>query len=309
LDLKGRHLIGLEDYRREEVDHLLTHCVVLRKEWREGRGRRSLAGRSVALIFEKPSTRTRVSFEVGVAQLGGHPVVLSSEQMQLRRGEPLKDTARVLSRYVDAVVIRANHHEDVVELARWSQVPIINGLTDLLHPCQILADLFTLRQHGLDLDAIRIAFIGDGNNVANSWIDAAALYRFELAIACPAEYDPDSRLLAAARARGARVEIVRDPAEAARGADLLYTDVWVSMGQDGEADQRLEVFAGYQINERLIGLAAAGCKVMHCLPAHRGQEITDEAMEGPRSIVFEQAENRLHIQKAILDLLAGKEAP
>jgi ornithine carbamoyltransferase len=301
--VKGKHLLGLNDFRRDEIETILGRSAVIKAEWKAGRGRQSLAGKSVALIFEKSSTRTRVSFDVGITQLGGHPVFLTGNELQLKRGEPIKDTARVLSRYVDAIVIRANRHEDVVEFARYSSVPVVNALTDLLHPCQILGDLLTIREAGYDLDRFKIAFIGDGNNVANSWINAAALFPFDLRLACPAGYDPDPGLRKRAEKMGARLRVLRRPEEAAEGADVLYTDVWVSMGQEQETAERKRAFAGFQIDSRLLGLAAPGCKVMHCLPAHRGEEISEEALEGERSLVFPQAENRLHIQKGIMELL------
>jgi ornithine carbamoyltransferase len=307
--LKGKHFIGLDSYSRDEVEQILLRSSVLKAELKAGKMRPSLSGRSVAMIFEKASTRTRVSFQVGIAQLGAKEVFLPGHELQLSRGEPVKDSARVLSRYVDAVVIRANRHADVMEFAKWSSVPVINGLTDLLHPCQVVADLFTIREAGADLDRIKLVFIGDGNNMANSWINAAALFKLTLSVACPKGYEPDKGIMKKARQRGAVVKVERDPVRAAKGADVLYTDVWVSMGQEKEKTRRLKAFKNYQINSALLKTAAADVKVMHCLPAHRGQEITDEVIEGEHSIVFDQAENRLHVQKAILELLilgAGK---
>lgn len=304
--MKGRDFIGLDEYSRDETELILARAVKLKKELREGRIRQSLLGKSAAMVFEKASTRTRVSFQVGVAQLGGHPVFLPGKELQLSRGEPVKDMARVLSRYVDAVVVRANNHEDVLELAEYSDAPVINGLTDLLHPCQIMADLFTIREAGKDLDHVRVAYIGDGNNVANSWVNAAGIYEFELLVACPEGYEPDGKVLEAARERGGNIEIVRDPLEAAGGADVLYTDVWVSMGQDEEGTKRRETFKNYQIGAEAVERAKSDVIVMHCLPAHRGEEITEEALEGERSVVFDQAENRLHVQKAILELVIGE---
>lgn len=307
--MKGKHFIALSDYTRKEADLILARAAELKHGRAKGLGRRSLAGKSVALIFEKSSTRTRVSFEVGVAELGGYPLFLSGKDLQISRGEPIKDTARVLSRYVHAIVLRARRHEDVLELAKWSTVPVINGLTDLLHPCQILADLFTLKSAGLSLDRMIAAYVGDGNNVANSWIEAAGIYHFELRVACPKGYEPDSRVLKAAVKRGARVGIFHKPEKAAAGADVLYTDVWVSMGQEEEKAKRQRAFAGFQINRRLLAAAGAQAKVMHCLPAHRGEEISDDAIESEHSVVFTQAENRLHVQKAVLELLAGNARP
>lgn len=303
--MKGRHLIGFAELSRPEMDRILSRSAALKRERRTGKGRASLVGKSVALIFEKTSTRTRVSFEVGIHELGGYPLFLSGSELQISRGEPIRDTARVVSRYVDAVVIRAYRHEDVAEFAAWSSVPVINALTDYLHPCQLLADLFTIQEQGLDLDRVKIAYIGDGNNMANSWVEAARLYPFELRLACPEGYDPDPRILGATRGQGGRVETLRSPRAAAAGADILYTDVWVSMGQEKEKAERQLAFAGYQINRDLVAAAAPAVKVMHCLPAHRGEEITDEVLEGGCSIVFAQAENRLHVQKAVLELVAG----
>jgi len=305
--VKGKHLLGFDYFSRGELETILDRSAVIKAEWQAGRGRHSLAGKSVALIFEKSSTRTRVSFDVGITQLGGHPVFLTGNELQLKRGEPIKDTARVLSRYVDAIVIRANRHEDVIEFARFSSVPVVNALTDQLHPCQILGDLLTIREAGHDLDRFKVAFIGDGNNVANSWIEAAGHFRFELAVACPEGYDPPAGLVERARAQGGRVAVVRSPEAAAAEADVLYTDVWVSMGQEEETAERKRVFAPFQINDLLLRAARPGCKILHCLPAHRGEEITDEAIEGEASLVFPQAENRLHIQKGILELLISGE--
>jgi len=303
--LKGRDMIGLDGFNRQEVEEILDRGERLKVEWNSGRRSQSLAGKSVAMIFEKPSTRTRVSFEAGIQQLGGHALFLAGHELQLSRGEPIKDTARVMSRYVQAVVIRANRHEDVIEFARHASVPVINGLTDLLHPCQILADLMTAREAGADLDSARIAFIGDGNNVANSWVNAASLFGFRLVISCPQGYQPDAEIMKKAKSNGAKVVLERDPKKAAADADFLYTDVWVSMGQEEEKAKRLKEFEGYQVNAELAALASPQVKIMHCLPAHRGEEISDDLIEGEKSIVFDQAENRLHVQKAVLELLAG----
>ncbi len=262
---------------------------------------RALAGKSLAMLFMKSSTRTRVSFEVGMFELGGHAIFMSPAHTQLGRGEPIEDTARVLSRYVDGIMIRTFAHSEVETLARWASVPVINGLTDYLHPCQVLADVFTVRERlKLDfrgLSGIRVAWIGDGNNMANSWINAARVFGFELVLACPAGYEPDAKLCAAA---GDRVRVVRDPAEAADGAQVLNTDVWASMGQEEEAEKRRRIFAGYQVNEELLSRAAPGALVLHCLPAHRGEEITATVFEDNQETIFTQAENRLHVQKALL---------
>lgn len=265
---------------------------------------RPLAGKTLAMIFQKASTRTRVSFEVGMTRLGGHALFLSPEDTQIGRGEPIRDTARVLSRYADAILIRTFAHAIAEEMAAASSVPVINGLTDGHHPCQVLADLMTARERGIDLRRMAVAFVGDGNNVANSWVEAAHVLGFALRVACPKGFEPDPRVLreAAAAGRG-DVRIVRDPAEAARGAHVLYTDVWTSMGQEKERRRRLAAFRGYRIDADLLRAARKDAIVMHCLPAHRGEEITDEVMEGPRSAVFDEAENRLFAQMAILEKL------
>jgi ornithine carbamoyltransferase len=274
------------------------------------RGERAgtLAGKSVALVFEKASTRTRVSFEVGVFELGGHAVVLSAQGSQLARGEPIADTARVLAGYCHAIMLRTFGHDRVTELARWARVPVINGLTDQHHPCQVAADLFTVRERRGTIDGLRYAWIGDGNNMAASWIEAAGLFGLDLALACPDGYRPDPALIDEARARQAAagrgsIAITSDPASAARGADVISTDVWASMGQEDEAAARRVAFAGYCVDAALLATAAAGAIVLHCLPAHRGEEISGDVIDGAQSAVWDQAENRLHVQKAILEYL------
>ena len=293
LDLNGKELFAL---------------LASGREWkRKGKRRnppRPLAGKTLALIFQKASTRTRVSFEVGMTRLGGHSLFLSPADTQIGRGEPIRDTARVLSRYVDGIVIRTFRQETAREMAAWADVPVINGLTDEHHPCQVLADLMTAQERGIRLRGMKVAFIGDGNNVANSWVEAAHLLGFTLRLACPKGFEPDAGVMAEAAALGrGDVRIVRDPAEAARGADVLYTDVWTSMGQEKERKARLAAFRGYRIDAALLREAAKGAIVMHCLPAHRGEEITEEVMEGPQSAVFDEAENRLHVQMALLTKL------
>jgi len=301
--VKGKDWISIDGFTKQQLLTILDRCAFLKDEQKNGRERNSLKGKTIAMIFEKASTRTRVSFQVGIAQLGGQSLFLANHELQLSRGEPIKDTARVLSRYVDAVVIRGNRHEDLIEFAHHSSVPVINALTDMYHPSQIIADLFSVREVGLDLSDFKIAWIGDGNNVANSWINAAVVFGFTLDLACPEGYDPPEELLEKAQQKGASVRVVRDPALAAEKAEVIYTDVWTSMGQEEEKKKRLADFKGFQVNKELIGLASKGVKVMHCLPAHRGEEITHEALEGESSIVFDQAENRLHVQKAVLELL------
>lgn len=268
---------------------------------------RPLAGKTIALIFAKSSTRTRVSFEVGTHQLGGQPLFLSSRDIQLGRGEPLSDTARVLSRYVDGIMIRTFAQSDVEALAEHGSVPVINGLTDLLHPCQIMADLQTIREEfGRDLSGVTVAWIGDGNNMANSWINAAARLGFGLRLACPEGYDPDPEILASGREAG-RVDLFREPAEAAEAARVVTTDVWASMGQEDEAEERARAFAGYFVDGGIMAGAATDAIFLHCLPAHRGEEVSAEVIDGPASRVWDEAENRLHAQKAIMVMLMGEE--
>ena len=298
-----RHFLAIPDFRRQELDRLFD----LAESMRSGTyTKKPLVGKSLAMIFLKSSTRTRVSFEVGAWQLGGHALFLSSRDVQIGRGEPIPDTARVLSRYVDGIMIRTFAHSDVEQLAQHSSVPVINGLTDLLHPCQVLADLLTVRQRFGTYEGKKIAWIGDGNNMANSWINAAHRLGFELTLACPQGYDPDATILERAR-RDAKVSLVRDPNEAVAGAHVVNTDVWASMGQEQEQAEREKAFAGYQVDASLMKRAARDAIFLHCLPAHRGEEVTAEVIDGPQSCVFDEAENRLHIQKAIMATLIGGE--
>jgi ornithine carbamoyltransferase len=257
----------------------------------------------VGLIFDKPSTRTRLSFEAATIQLGGTPIFISAADTQMARNEPVADTARVLSRYLDAVAIRTFSQSLVEEFAATAEIPVINALTDDHHPCQILSDLMTVLEFKERLEDLKIAWIGDGNNMANSWIDAAGILGFELVLACPNGYAPNNDVVARATAKNSRIRLVRDPFEAAAGADVVNTDVWASMGQEHEADSRKNVFAPYCVDAKMLGAAAADVIVMHCLPAHRGEEITAEVLEGERSVVWDQAENKLHMHKAILDVL------
>jgi ornithine carbamoyltransferase len=275
-----------------------------------GRGERvrTLAGKSIALVFEKASTRTRVSFEVGACELGAHPVILQAMGSQIGRGEPIQDTARVLAGYCHAIVLRTYGQERAVAMARYARVPVINGLTDQHHPCQIASDLFTVMERKGRIEGLRYAWIGDGNNMAASWIEAAGLFGLDLVVACPDGYRPDPQIVADAMARQVTsgrgsLTVVGDPRLAVRGADVVSTDVWASMGQEEEADARRLAFDGYCVDARLMESAAADAIVLHCLPAHRGEEISDEVMEGPRSAVWDQAENRLHVQKALLEHL------
>jgi ornithine carbamoyltransferase len=294
---RKRDFLALSDYAREELLRLLSRSAEIKKGMPGTGPSLPLAGRYIGIMFEKASTRTRVSFEVGVSQLGGHAIFLSRDDIQLGRGEPACDTARVLSRYLDAIVVRTFGHELIEELARYASIPVINGLTDLLHPCQVLADLLTLQESGLDVTRMNAAWIGDGNNMANSWINAANVLGFRLVLACPEGYDP------AVTFNSDHVVLTRVPQEAARGADVISTDVWASMGQEGEAEERREVFKGFQVNAELLAEADERVRVLHCLPAHRGEEITDEVMESEHSLIWDQAENRLHVQKAILEMV------
>ena len=298
-----RHFLALNQYTKAELDALFALTAELKAKQKQGIEHHLLKGKNVALIFEKSSTRTRVSFEVGVYQLGAHPLFISSGTSQMGRGEPIKDTARVMSRYCDGVMIRTFGQEIVEEFARYSSVPVINGLTDLFHPCQIMADLFTVIEQKGRYDGLVYAWVGDGNNMANTWIEAAALLGFELRLACPSGYEPDAGVLAWARGKGAKLVLTTDPREAVAGADVLNTDVWASMGQEAEQQERAKAFAGYCLDDALVGLARPDCLVLHCLPAHRGEEITDSVIEGPRSVVWDEAENRLHVQKAIMATL------
>jgi ornithine carbamoyltransferase len=296
-----RDFLQIPDLTAEEILELFE----LAGRMKSGAYRdRPLAGKTLAMVFTKSSTRTRVSFEVGTYQLGGHALFLSSRDLQLGRGEPIRDTARVLSRYVDGIMIRTFAHAEVEELARHATVPVINGLTDLLHPCQILADLMTVREEFGGLDGRIVAWIGDGNNVANSWLHAASVLGFELRLACPEGYEPDRDIFE--RAQGhAVVSIHEDPEEAVRGAHVVNTDVWASMGQEEETDARKLAFKGFVVDAGLMRDAASDAIFLHCLPAHRGEEVTEEVIEGPQSRVFDEAENRLHVQKALLARLMG----
>jgi len=299
-----RDFLSILDFSAAELDALFA----LGERMRNGRyPRRPLAGKALAMIFMKSSTRTRVSFEVGVYDLGGHALFLSPRDIQLGRGEPVGDMARVLSRMCDGIMIRAYAHADVEELARYADVPVINGLTDLSHPCQIMADLLTVRQFLGRYQGKRIAWIGDGNNMANSWIEAAQRLDFSLCLACPVGYDPDPVILGTALAEGADIRVVHDPREAAEGAHVVNTDVWASMGQEEEQVVRAKAFAGYMVDEALMARAHKTAIFLHCLPAHRGEEVSESVLEGPQSRVWAEAENRLHVQKAIMAVLMGGE--
>jgi ornithine carbamoyltransferase len=298
------HLLAVHDLTRDEILSIFREAAALKAMRRRALSTQRLSGKTLGLFFEKPSTRTRVSFEAGMNQLGGQSIFLSVADIQMRRGETVADTARVLSRYLDGLVIRAYEHHAVEEWARNATIPVINGLTDLHHPCQVLSDLFTIREKKRRWKGIKIAYVGDGNNVANSLIEGAAIMGMAISVACPSGYEPDASIVEWARERGERtkasIEILRDPYVAVKGADVLYTDVWISMGQEKEQARRVQVLTPYQLNGKLVAAAHPDAIVLHCLPAHRGQEITADVLDGPQSVVLDQAENRLHVQKAIL---------
>lgn len=296
MELTGRDFLTLHDFTADEVRGLLEDAAA----WKRGRGDRPLAGKAVVLLFERPSTRTRVAFEVATAQLGGHPVDLGAADSQLSRGEGADDTARVLSRYAAALVVRTGAHGLIEAMARAADAPVVNALTDRFHPTEALADLLTLQERFGRLDGLKLAYVGDGNNVAHSLLFAAGRAGVELRVASPPGFEPDPDVLRAARADGAIAIVTADPAEAVAGADAVYTDVWVSMGQEADADERRRRLAPYRVSEALMALAAPHAAFLHCLPAHRGEEVEAAVIDGPRSLAFEQAENRLHTAKAIL---------
>jgi ornithine carbamoyltransferase len=295
-----RHFLTLLDFSPQELRGLIERAMELKAIRGAGMPHEPLKGRVLGMVFEKSSTRTRVSFEAGMAQLGGYAIFLSPRDTHLGRGEPIEDTARVLSRMVDIIMIRTFEHEKIERFAAHSRVPVINALTDMYHPCQLLADVQTYIEHRGDIRGRKVAWIGDGNNMCHSYINAARQFDFELAIAAPAGYAPDPAVVTAA---GSRVRFTDTPLDAARGADLVVTDVWASMGQEEEQKKRVRAFANYQVDNRLMQAAADNALFMHCLPAHRGEEVSAEVIDGPRSVVWDEAENRLHAQKALLEML------
>jgi ornithine carbamoyltransferase len=300
-----RHLLSVRDLPREEVPALFRAIADLKARRKAGERGTALGGRTLALIFEKPSLRTRVTFEVGMFQLGGAAVYLTGQEIGLGTRETVPDVARNLSRWVDVIAARVFAHRTVTELGRWATVPVINALSDLEHPCQAVADFFTLWERGLDLARARLAWVGDGNNVCHSVLFMAALTGTRVTVATPPGFEPAAGVVEACRALGGQVTLTVDPRQAVEGADAVYTDVWISMGQEAEREGRREAFQRYQVSERLVGFARPGALVMHCLPAHRGEEITDAVLDGPQSVVLDQAENRLHAQKAVLLALLG----
>ena len=300
-----RHFLSSADLTRDTALSMFQLAADLKQRWKAGRRGAPLAGRTMVLIFEKPSLRTRVTFEVGIVQLGGRAVHLSGGEIGMGTRESAPDVARNLSRWVDGIAARVYAHATVDALARHATVPVINGLSDFEHPCQALADFFTLWERGLDFGAMRLAWIGDGNNVCHSVIQLGALLGASIVVACPPGFEPDPRVLDTVRRRGGRIEITEDARRAVTGADVIYTDVWTSMGQEAERARRQEAFGRYQVNETIVGFAKPAVLVMHCLPAHRGEEITDAILDGPHSIALDQAENRLHAQKAVILTLLG----
>lgn len=308
--LKGKDLLSIHDLSEEDVQEILETAAKLKAEQKAGIPHPLLKGKTLAMIFEKSSTRTRVSFETGIFQLGGQGIFLSTRDIQLGRGEPVKDTARVLARYVDGIMIRTYAQSEVEEFAQYADVPVINALTDLLHPCQVLTDLLTMQEYkGKNLKGLHFAYIGDGNNMANSYLYGCAKAGIHCTIACPKGYEPNKDVLAKAledaKATGAVLKVVEDPAEAAKDADVLATDTWTSMGEEAEKEVREKVFRGYQINRELLALADKEAIVLHCLPAYRGKEITEDVLEGYAHVIFDEAENRLHTQKAVMALTMG----
>ncbi len=300
-----KHLLKMLDLSTEDITEILNLADQLKYEQKHGIEHRHLAGKTLGMIFEKASTRTRVSFEVGMYQLGGLPIFLSASDLQIGRGEPVEDTARVLSRYLDGIMIRTYKQSEVDALAQNGTIPIINGLTDFAHPCQVLADLMTIREHKGSLDGLKMCFIGDGNNMMNSLIVGCLKMKMEVAVACPNDYKPNAMVLDFAVQHPA-FSITNDPKEAARGADVVITDVWASMGQEEEAQKRREAFQGFQVNDEIMSVAKPDAMVQHCLPAHRGEEITEDILEKHSTEIFDEAENRLHAQKAVLVKLLGR---
>lgn len=308
--LKGKDLLSLHELTVDEMEEILELAAELKAMQKAGVQHHLLEGKTLGMIFEKSSTRTRVSFETGMYQLGGQALFLSNRDLQIGRGEPIEDTARVLSRYLDGIMIRTFGHDKLVEFAKWADVPVINALTDLLHPCQVLADMLTIREHlGKNLKGLKLAYIGDGNNMTNSLMYGCAKMGMNFVAATPKGYEPDAEVVknakADAKATGAKIVLTNDVKEAAKDADVLYTDVWVSMGEEEEREKRLKDLAGYQINKELLKKAGKRAVVMHCLPAHRGEEITADVFEDNADVIFDEAENRLHAQKAVLALTMG----
>ncbi len=304
-----KDFVTIADWSTEEILQTFDLARELKARFKAGEVYHPLKGKTLAMVFQKPSNRTRVSFEVGMYQLGGHALYLGPAEIGLGKRESVADVARVLARYVDGIMARVFDHDHVVQLAEWASVPVINGLSDLVHPCQIMGDMLTIIEHRGRFEGVHVAWVGDGNNVCHSWLNLASKIPFKLSIATPEGYEPKAEFVERAREAGvSEIYLYHSAEEAVRGAEFVYTDVWASMGQEEEAEQRKQVFAPFQVNETLLKLADPNVKFLHCLPAHRGEEVTDEVMDGPHSIVFDQAENRLHIQKAILVKLMSEQA-
>ncbi len=307
VNMKGKDILSIHDLSREEIDQILDTSQNFKMKKKLGEVYQPLKDKSLGMIFQKSSTRTRVSFEVGMWQLGGYALFLNANDLQLNRGETIADTARNLSRYLDGIMIRTFSHQDVLDLAEYSSVPVINGLTDLLHPCQVLSDLFTIKEKKNNLEGLKLAYIGDGNNMAHSLMFGGAKMGMHTSICSPSGFEPDPEITRLSRIdaakTGATIDIQDDPVQAVQTADIVYTDVWTSMGMEKEYEARLNTFSRFQVNSALLEKAKEDVLIMHCLPAHRGEEITDQVIDGPRSIIFDQAENRLHVQKAIMALI------
>ena len=302
-----KDFIDITDFKTEEIQEFFKLAQEIKRKQKKGEITNYLSGKTLAMVFQKPSARTRISFEVGMYQLGGHAIYLSPSDIGLGKRESVADVARVLSRFNDGIMARLFGHDLMLTLGKFSAVPVINGLTDLLHPCQVMGDMLTILEHRGHLNGLKLVFIGDGNNMANSWLNMAARIPMSLTLVIPEGYDPDETIFTNARGSGlSDIIIERDPWKAVIGCNIIYTDVWASMGQEKEMSRRKKIFKNYQVNQSLVNAASPDVKVMHCLPAHRGDEITDEVMDGPKSIVFDEAENRLHIQKAILAKLMQK---
>jgi ornithine carbamoyltransferase len=298
--MKKRDLLSLNDLSREEIEKIFSLSQRLKRAQKSGRAHRLLAGKTLALVFEKPSLRTRVSFETGIFQLGGNAVFLGPGEIQLGVRESAADSARNLSRWVDLIVMRTFSQHTLEEMAAHATIPVINGLTDMFHPCQVLADCLTLLEYKGVLKGLKVAFLGDGNNMVHTWMQAAQKFSFSFVVACPKGYEPDAEITRAAKENGGRISVTHEIDKAVRDADVVYTDVWTSMGQEREFEKRRRAFQGYQLNRAVVAKANRDAVVMHCLPAHRGEEITDDVLDGPQSVVLDQAENRLHVQKAIM---------
>jgi len=299
-----KDLLSIYDLEAADFKKIWKNAARLKKLLKQGKEHASLKGKTLGMIFDKSSTRTRISFEVGMYQLGGIALFLNSRDTQIGRGETIADSAHMMSRYLNGIMIRTFTQDSVEEFARYATIPVINGLTDLFHPCQILSDLFTIKEKKGSYEKLKIAYIGDGNNIANSWIEAAARLPIQLALACPKGYEPNKEIMSKCASQASEgITLYSDPLDAARNADVLYTDVWTSMGQEAEDTERKKIFKNYQINTKLLAEAKKDSVVMHCLPAHRGEEITADVIDGPHSVVIDQAENRLHVQKAILEIL------